>query len=249
MSSSLDTPRLAGVQARGTECGPGEGPSQLCGLPEVLASSPAFLPLRGRPDAPGSVSPDRLVGLRSDLLVVPSEPTGGPGLKRVSPRAWHLERLVGRLCLPHPHFCRPVGLLGPGRGVQQERGEEEGGRVEFGVPSLGLAWRPGEPPPGSCFWVWLGADVSAAIPMATAPHGCLEEARRSSGLFSLQKTLRDFLERAIRESCRPGTLGGSQPSPARVLPARNPGSQGAKDAGGQPTQTRRRPGARSLFLL
>lgn len=85
VSSSLDTPRLAGVQARGTECGPGEGPSQLCGLSEVLASGPAFLPLRGRPDVPGSMSPDRLVGLCSDLLVVPSDPTGGPGLKRVSP--------------------------------------------------------------------------------------------------------------------------------------------------------------------
>ena len=106
---------------------PLEGALSALWAPGGSGSSPVFLALeQGRPDTPGPVFPDRLVGLRSDPLVVPSGPTGGPGLKQVSPRARHPGQLVGRLCLPHPHFCRPVGPPCPRR-VQQERG-----RVEFG---------------------------------------------------------------------------------------------------------------------
>lgn len=52
------------------------------------------------------------------------------------------------------------------------------------------------------------------------------------GLFTLQKVLRDFLERAVRESSRLG-VQGTLGLPGSLPPSRNSG----QDAGGQPIRT------------
>ena len=148
---------------------------------------------------------------------------------------------------PHPHFCRPVGPPCPRR-VQQERGEEERGRVEFGVPSLG--W-PGDPE-GRLQGVISGSGSEPMLLLLSLQPLLLtatwKRPGRSFGLFSLQKTLRDFLERAIRElqAWHSGRLPGQpSPRPPRQEP-RVPGSQGRRRPA-YPNSAH--PGERSLFPL
>lgn len=121
-----------------------------------------------------------------------------------------------------------------GRGRVRCRGEVQDGEPRCPAPACGIR--------GSHFWVRLGLKASSPPSEPPAPTtGPL-----LPGLFSLKKILRDFLERAIRESRRPmrsRRLRG-QPSP---LPPRQehrvPGSQGRRRPA-YPNSSRR-PGARS----
>lgn len=67
------------------------------------------------------------------------------------------------------------------------------------------------------------------------PGGGLAHLARP-GLFTLQKVLRDFLARAVRESSGLG-VQGTLGLPCSLPPARNSGLRAVKGAGGQPTRT------------
>lgn len=212
---------------------PDAEPLSFLRLPEALAPAhPALLSWswRGeswlsRPRGPRWVG----VGFCSDPLMVPMGPASGLSLGWVSIRVRASVAMGGGQARPHPVLTfspcpNPMAGLGSQRAASPE----------------------------SRFWVWLRADGIAAVPKATGSHRWPPGRGQghSSGPFSLQKILRDFLERAIRESHRPRRSRRLRGRPSLLPPhqeLRVPESQGCRWQAHPNSGCR--PGDRRLFAL